>query len=71
MEKRRRKLNVRGNRFAPLQSKVCRRMKEGYVACPYEGKAQPTSCWGCGRLDRFFGTVLIKQHSLGGQKHGM
>ena len=40
-------MSGRGNRFAPLQSKVCRRMKEGYVACPYKGKAQPMSCWGC------------------------
>jgi len=23
-------------------------MEEGIAACPYEGKAQPTRCWGCG-----------------------
>jgi len=37
----------RDNRFVPLQSKVCRRMEGGYAACPYEGKVQPTRCWGC------------------------
>ena len=37
-----------GNKFAPLLSKVCRRMEEGNAVRPYEGKAQPTRCWGCG-----------------------
>jgi len=35
-----------GNKFMPLLSKVCRRMEGGHAACPYEGKAQPTRCWG-------------------------
>ena len=39
-----------GNKFAPLLSKVCRRMKEGNAVRPYEGKAQPTRCWGCGEV---------------------
>ena len=25
-------------------------MEEGIAACPYEGKAQPTTCWGCGEV---------------------
>jgi len=48
MEERRRKLSGRGNKFAPLQSKVYRRIEKGYVAHLYKGKAQPTRCWGCG-----------------------
>ena len=46
---RRRKLGgeSRGNEFIPLLSKVCRRIERGDVACPYEGKVQPTRCWGC------------------------
>jgi len=48
LEKRRRKSVGGGNKFAPLLSKVCRRIEEGNAACPYEGKAQPTKCWGCG-----------------------
>ena len=36
-----------GNKFAPLLSKVCRRMEEGNAVRPYEGKVQPTRCWGC------------------------
>ena len=47
-EERRRRSMGGGNKFAPLLSKVCRRMEGGNAACPYEGKAQPTRCWGCG-----------------------
>jgi len=48
LAERRRKLEGRDNKFVPLLSKVCRRMERGIAACPYEGKAQPTMCWGCG-----------------------
>ena len=48
LAERRRKSEDRGNKFAPLLSKVCRRIEDGNAACPYEGKAQPTRCWGCG-----------------------
>ena len=48
LEERQRKLEGGSNKFAPLLIKVCRRMEEGNVARPYEGKAQPTRCWGCG-----------------------
>ena len=50
LEERRRKSVGGGNKFAPLLSKVCRRMKGGDAACPYEGKVQPTRCWGCGEV---------------------
>jgi len=50
LEERRRKSVGGGNKFAPLLSKVCRRMEGGNAACPYEGKAQPTRCWGCGEV---------------------
>ena len=36
------------NKFAPLLSKVCRRIEGGIAARPYEGKAQSTRCWRCG-----------------------
>ena len=48
LAERQRKSEGGGNEFAPLLSKVCRRMEGGIAACPYEGKAQPTTCWGCG-----------------------
>jgi len=48
LEERKRKSMGGGNKFAPLLSKVCRRMEEGNAVRPYEGKAQPTRCWGCG-----------------------
>jgi len=38
----------RDNRFAPLQSRVCRRIEEGYTACPVQGKTQPVRSWRCG-----------------------
>ena len=44
---RRRKSESRDNKFAPLLSKVCRRIEGGIVAHLYKGKAQPTMCWGC------------------------
>ena len=50
MEERRRKLVGRGNKFAPLLSKECRRMEGGITACPYKGKVQPMTCWGCGEV---------------------
>ena len=50
-EERRRKLSGRGSKFAPLLSKVCRRMEGENVACPYEGKVQPIRCWGCGEVE--------------------
>ena len=31
-------MSSKGNKFAPLLSKVYRRIGEEYVACPYEGK---------------------------------
>jgi len=34
LEERRKKLSGRGNKFALLLSKVCRRMEGGNVACP-------------------------------------
>jgi len=46
LAERRRKSEGRGNKFMPLLSKVCRRMEGGDMVCPYEGKAQPTRCWG-------------------------
>ena len=48
LEERRRKPVEGGNKFAPLLSKVCRRMEGEIAARPYEGKVQPTRCWGCG-----------------------
>ena len=48
LAERKRKSESRGNKFAPLLSKVCRRMEGGIVARPYEEKAQPMMCWGCG-----------------------
>jgi len=48
LAERRRKSEGGSNKFALLLSKVCRRMEEGNAACPWEGKAQPTRCWGCG-----------------------
>jgi len=50
LAERKRKLEGRGNKFMPLLSKVCRRMEGGIAVCPYEGKAQPTTCWGCGEV---------------------
>ena len=44
LEERRRKSVGGSNKFAPLLSKVCRRMEGGIAAPPYEGKAQPTTC---------------------------
>jgi len=44
----RRRSEDEGNKFAPLLSKVCRRINGRIAARPYEGKAQPTMCWGCG-----------------------
>ena len=38
LEKRRRKLVGGDNKFAPLLSKVCRRMEERNAVRPYEGK---------------------------------
>ena len=49
MEERRRKSVGRGNKFTPLLSKVCRRIEGENMVYPYEGKAQPTRCWGCGK----------------------
>ena len=51
LEERRRKSEGGGNKFAPLLSKVCRRMEERSAARPYEGKAQPTRYWGCGEVE--------------------
>ena len=48
LRERQRKFEGGGNKFAPLLSKVCRRMEGGIAARPYEGKVQPTRCWGCG-----------------------
>ena len=39
-----------GNKFAPLLSKVCRRIEGGNAVHPYKGKAQQTRCWGCGEV---------------------
>ena len=50
LAERRRNSEGGGNKFAPLLSKVCRRMEGGIAARPYEGKAQPTTCWGCGEV---------------------
>jgi len=44
LEERRRKSVGGGNKFAPLLSKVCRRIEEGNAAYPYERKMQPTKC---------------------------
>ena len=48
LAERRRKSESRGNKFVPLLSKVYRRMEGEIMARPYEGKVQPTTCWGCG-----------------------
>ena len=48
LAERQRRSEGGGNKFAPLLSKVCRRMEGGIAACPYEGKAQPMTCWGDG-----------------------
>ena len=50
LTERRRKSEGGGNKFAPLLSKVCKRMEGRIVVCPYEGKAQPMTCWGCGEV---------------------
>ena len=50
LAERRRKSESGDNRFVSLLSKVCRRMEGGIAARPYEGKAQPTRCWGCGEV---------------------
>ena len=50
LEEKKRKLMSRDNKFTPLLSKVCRRMKGGNVAYPYKGKAQPTRSWECGKV---------------------
>ena len=47
LAERKRKSESGDNKFAPLLSKVCRRMKGGITARPYEGKAQPMTCWRC------------------------
>jgi len=47
LAERRRKSEGGSNKFAPLLSKVCRRMG-GITAHPYEEKVQPIMCWGCG-----------------------
>jgi len=47
LAERRRKSKSGNNKFAPLLSKVCKRMEGGIAARPYEGEAQPTRCWGC------------------------
>ena len=47
LAERRKKSEGRSNKFVPLLSKVYRKMEGGIAACPYEGKAQPTMCWGC------------------------
>ena len=46
---RKRKSEGGGNKFAPLLSEVCRRMEGGIAVRPYKGKAQPITCWGCGK----------------------
>ena len=71
MEERRRKLSGRGNKFMPLQSKVCRRMEGGYTVCPYKGKVQPTRYWDMGRQDMSYGAVLVGRCSQEGQKCSM
>ena len=48
LAERKRKSEGGSNKFMPLLSKMCRRMEEGNAACPYERKAQPARCWGCG-----------------------
>jgi len=68
LEERRRKSGSGDNKFTPLLSKVCRRMEEGYAACPYEEKAQPTRCWGVGRQNMSYGAVRTEWCSQGGQK---
>ena len=50
LAERRRKSESRDNKFAPLLSKVYRRIEGGIAVRPYEGKAQPTTCWGCGEV---------------------
>ena len=51
IEEKKRKSHSRGNKFVLLLSKVCRRIKSGYVACPSERKVQPMRCWGCRKED--------------------
>ena len=48
LAEKKRKAVSRGNKFMSLLSKVCRRIEGGDAARPYEGKTQPTRCWGCG-----------------------
>jgi len=50
LEEKRRKSMCRGNKFMPLLSKECRRMERRTMVCPYEGKAQSTTCWGYGEV---------------------
>ena len=50
LAKRRRKSEGEGNKFAPLLSKVCKRMEGGIAAHPYEGNTQPMTCWRCGEV---------------------
>ena len=47
LEERRRKRIGGGNKFTPLLSKMCRRIKEKNAVYPVEKKAQPTRYWGC------------------------
>jgi len=43
-----RKSMCEGNRFVPLQSRICRKME---AAHPYEGNGQHKArCWGCGEI---------------------
>jgi len=51
LAERKRKSENGDNKFAPLLSKVCRRMEGEIVVRPYEGKAQPMTCWGCGEVE--------------------
>ena len=60
MTERRKKSEGGGNKFAPLLSKVCRRMEKGNAVHPYEGKAQPTKCWGCGEVGHVLWGCLNK-----------
>ena len=50
LAERRRKSESGDNKFAPLLSKVCRRIEGEITARPYEGKAQPMICWGYGEI---------------------
>jgi len=59
---------VKGAVYDTLLSKVCRRIEEGIAACLYKGKAQPTTCWGCGRWDMSYGAVQIKRRGQERQK---